>query len=403
MIMMLKINGLLMGLSLLILNKILSQSTDRKLAFALTIFCASCFASLRFSSLNETYVVPLFFGLLGSWFLLKRAVTWKNLIIGFGSLVLSVLFHQIHIFWLLSWGIIYSLQSRSAFISFLLSGLAILAIYLGFASNAQLSLWNFITEDVQNGLVATHMGPEHFIFTGINSIRTLIQVHGNVFLLLHLYPVLWLLPLLLLGAIILFFRFRKSTKHVWILDSGLGKSAMLAFILHFLWVIYSMGNAEFMLILPFLGLIAFGKYLRFSAKSWTLLAAGIGIWNIGFHVIPKNILNDHKNEEIRVWLLNKNAKYFIAHDRTEFTNYMDWKNTCEGKEKSMEIWDYSKDCDLINTKHHSRIYTNMYNYPKTFNRRAIQESGISKEMNLKYKISDSLETWRGLIYLGQLK
>ena len=42
MLFMLKINGLLMGLSLLILNYILTKSTDKRFAFALTIFCASC-------------------------------------------------------------------------------------------------------------------------------------------------------------------------------------------------------------------------------------------------------------------------------------------------------------------------------------------------------------------------
>jgi hypothetical protein len=403
MLLMLKINGLLMGLSSLFLYFILKKSTDKRLAFALTLFCACCFACLRFASLNETYVIPLFFSLLGSWFLLKSAKSWKNLLLGFGSMVLAVLFHQIHIFWLLSWGIIYAIQSRSAFISFLLSGLVILAIYLGFASNTNLSLWYFITEDVQKGLVATRIGPEHFIFTVINSIRTLIQVHGNVFLLLKIHPILWILPLLLLSSIVLFFRFRKSTRHVWILDSGLRKSAILAFTLHFLWVIYSMGNAEFMLMLPFLGIIAFGKHLPFSAKSWTLLAAGIGIWNIGFHVIPKNVLNDHKNEETRAWLLNEKAKYFVAHDRTEFTNYMDWKNTCEGEEKSMEIWDYSKDYTLVKTKYHSKIYTNMYNYPKTFNRSTIQEVSTTKGMNPEYVILDSLKTWRGPIFMGYLK
>jgi len=40
-------------------------------------------------------------------------------------------------------------------------------------------------------------------------------------------------------------------------------------------VVYSMGNAEFMLMLPFLGVIAFGKYIKFSAKSWMVF----GGWN----------------------------------------------------------------------------------------------------------------------------
>ena len=101
--------------------------------------------------------------------------------------------------------------------------------------------------------------------------------------------------------------------------------------------------------------------------------------------------------------MNEKAKYFVAHDRTEFTNYMDWKNTCEGEEKSMEIWDYSKDYTLIHREHHSSIYTNMFKYPKTFNRRAVHELSITKEMNPAYEISDSLKTWRGSIFLGKLK
>jgi hypothetical protein len=82
---------------------------------------------------------------------------------------------------------------------------------------------------------------------------------------------------------------------------------------------------------------------------------------------------------------------------------MDWKNTCEGEEKSMEIWDYSKDYTLVKTKYHSKIYTNMYNYPKTFNRSTIQEVSTTKGMNPEYVILDSLKTWRGPIFMGYLK
>jgi len=400
---MLKLNALLMGLSLFLLNKILRTSTDTKLALALTVFCAYSFASLRFSGLNETYVIPLFFSLLGSLLLLKKPESWKNLLLGFVSLTLAVLFHQIHVFWLLAWGLVYGIKSKKAALSFIFSGLAILTIYTSFASYRNQSLWYFITEDVQNGLVVTHFSIEHLFFTGVNSIRTIIQVHGDQFVLLREYPLAWLLPAVLLSSLIGFFVFRKNVRHLWSLDWSLSRAAMLAFLLHFALVVYSMGNAEFMLMLPFLGVIAFGKYIKFSAKSWMVLAVGIGIWNMGFDTLPKNLFDYHKNQETREWLKETDAKYFAAHNRTTFTNFMDWKNACEKDTSTIMIFDYSKDYKKILQLKYAKVLTNLLNYPSSFDRKAIHDISITKGFKPVIKVNDSIPTWRGQIYLGILE
>ena len=165
-----------------------------------------------------------------------------------------------------------------------------------------------------------------------------------------------------------------------------------------------MGNAEFMVILPFLGILAFGKYIKFSSKSWLSLAIGIGIWNVGFHIIPKSIFNEHKNQEIRTWLHSKKAQYFVAYDRTEFTNYMDWKNACEGKNKRVMVWDALRDNEEIldSIKSGAIIYTDKIDYPKTLDRRSFAIMRPDDFIRTKHRL-DSIPTWRGFIFLDEIK
>jgi hypothetical protein len=395
---MVKINTLLMGASLILLFRMLTQLTSSQKAQSFVVFTAFCFASLRFAGLNETYIIPLFHSLLGSYLLLNQSHAIK-IFIGFAFLALAVLFHQIHVFWLLAWAIAYTSQSKKHTAAIIMVFISIGITYLGFALANNSNLWQFITQDVQNGLVETSIGKDNFIFTAINMVRTILQVHGHVFELLTIYPLMWLNVIVLFLSIGLFFYFKGKSIIPWTESQPFYLAATLAFFMHLAFGFYSVGNAEFMVMLPFLAVLSFGRYIHFSAKSITILATGIGVWNMSFYVIPKNVLNDTDNEQIRILLQENNAKYFVAHDRTEFTNYMDWQNSLNHLSKSIEILDVEKDSTLIaSIVGEQVVYTNAVDYPKTKNRRSMIES----KSKFPYKCTKikSLSTWRGPIFLS---
>jgi len=81
---------------------------------------------------------------------------------------------------------------------------------------------------------------------------------------------------------------------------------------------------------------------------------------------PKTFFDYHKNQETREWLKETDAKYFAAHNRTTFTNFMDWKNACEKDTSTIMIFDYSKDYKKILQLKYAKVLTNLLNYPSSF-------------------------------------
>ena len=398
---MVKLNTLLLGAGLWLQYKMLSQMTNSQKAQAFVVFTAFCFASLRFAGLNETYIIPIFLSLLGSYLLLNQSQSIK-IFMGFAFLALAVLFHQIHIFWLIAWAIAYTAQSKKHMAAIIMAFTAIGITYLGFALADNSNLWQFITQDVQSGLVETNIGRDNFIYTAINMVRTILQVHGHVFELLVIYPILWICIVVLLTSLGAFFYFKGKSIKPWAQSQPFYLAATIAFFMHLTFAFYSVGNAEFMVMLPFLAVLSFGRYIHFSAKSIIILAIGIGVWNMSFYVIPKNIFNDTQNEQIRVFLQENNAKYFVAYDRTEFTNYMDWKNSMSKQSRSIQILDMQKDSAIIQSiLKQQKVYTNVADYPSTKNRRSMSET--NKTWPYTYQKLKNLPTWRGPIELSIIK
>jgi hypothetical protein len=98
-------------------------------------------------------------------------------------------------------------------------------------------------------------------------VRTILQVHGHVFELLVIYPILWICIVVLLTSLGAFFYFKGKSIKPWAQSQPFYLAATIAFFMHLTFAFYSVGNAEFMVMLPFLAVLSFGRYIL-SYRDW---------------------------------------------------------------------------------------------------------------------------------------
>jgi len=98
MVVFIRFNLIVSVLNLFVIWLILEQRKWRLSSIALALFFLSAtFSFMKYSFENETYMLPLFFSLLGTFFYEK-----KQWVVSFLLLSIATLFHQTHIFWLLA-------------------------------------------------------------------------------------------------------------------------------------------------------------------------------------------------------------------------------------------------------------------------------------------------------------
>lgn len=295
------LNALFASLSLIYfykLLKILGSSKDK--ALALTLFCGSCFGFFRFATDAETYIIPLFFSIVSSYLYFKSD-RWKDLILSSLFATLSVLTHQVHIWWTLALTIHLIAFRKTALshkLAYLLILLLIPAAYIvsfyGLQSQ-QTEFWKFILGEYSNGKAGLDLSPMALFLTGANMVRSFVQIHGNIALLLQGYPFLYAICFSVM--VYLFFHFYKKNRFNFNLGKRMDQDKrylvfLLAFVLHLLFAFVSSGNAEFMVMLPFL-LIAFlaTRYNFNSLSPVILLSVMVFTWNVALGIIPNHFLD----------------------------------------------------------------------------------------------------------------
>lgn len=274
-------------------------------------FLLGSFGLLRFALENETYIVPLFLAISGSYLVENTKKTASS--IGWMSIALAVLFHQSYIFWFLA----YTLKAitNRKWIAPILSGGLILFAYLlaAYASNESIS--NYVIHDVNQGLVDTQIGPMNFVFTAVNLVRMVIQIHGSMLFIIldwHLLSIVGMIGLLLLIT--------SSLGFVWLQVSNRQKqfTKMHIFNEALSWVLflqlgfafYSVGNAEFMVMLLPVALLLMAKAGLFSHSDKTqklFVGVVIGTWlhNTVFAIIPLFLGSNADAERLAEILNNK--------------------------------------------------------------------------------------------------
>ena len=323
-------SGIALYLFFLILE-IINPSNEKNI-WAM-MFVAFGFGFIRYSGENETYILPILFSLLGTYFHFKKAnKVWTYLFLS-----IAVLFHQIHIFWLLGFAISDIIQNKN-WKPLLISCAAIVSIYVGYAVHYRIAWYQLPFYDVHQGQVTTSLGIKNILFTPINFIRTFIQIHGDILLIIKIYKVyiISIIGIFLLTTTLFYSRFFiliQSIKSISLkkIKAHLNYSnpLILTLLFHFLFAFYSEGNAEFMIMIPMLMIICLFQSNLVINPLLKLFSLFLIIWNSIFYIIPSKQFDFKAVSRITknindVSKINNLPVIFISNNNILFNNYIEY-------------------------------------------------------------------------------
>ena len=310
-----QVNGIFAAATLFVFYKILKlQVPDRQAAMGWLIFAGSTFGVLRFATENETYIIPLFFSVWGTYYLIRG----KYMLSGF-LLALACLFHQVHVLWWLACVIsLFISWEKRKLMAFLLPAITVPLIYslVIVLYNKQelsiLSFFSFIFSDYLNGNAEVGIDfRKALLLTPISFGRTFIQVHGNTFSLLKDFPFILFLPCILLLTGFLFIKnLRFNSKSISTFQIAMG----LAFILHFAFAAYSAGNAEFMVMLPMLLILAAAPKVDLVSSQLKAFGLSILAWNICVGLFPSRYFDLKGNKHLLEHIHNHPSAAYVLND-----------------------------------------------------------------------------------------
>lgn len=298
--------------------------------FIAVLLAGSAFGVMRFATENETYMLPILFSLWGSWFLFKYRVSGQkqHLLAGFLALSVAILFHQIHVWWWLAaaWTL---RKDRTARICMTCTVILVAAVYALAAGAMGVPWWRFPFSDALSGTVELVPGVDHVKFTVINLIRTWVQVHGSIPWFVKASAVCAGLSmaglLFLVSAATLAMIHRKSTANDATTDMQ-QQFYRLALLLHLIWAFYSSGNAEFMVMIPFLAVLSFPWVLNRFKRSFILAALGMLAWNSGTALLPNRIFRTDASaftvKAMQRLTPAEGKAYWIGRHKVQTENYL---------------------------------------------------------------------------------
>ena len=384
------------------------------------------FGIWRFATENENYIIPVFFSLIGSLLFinfLKKQIILTLFFSGFMA-SLACLFHQIHFFWWfgLFLGVIFITKNFKQVLLYTLPALIVPLVYLiviEFYCKLPITYFNtthFVFHDFYSGGVTTAIGLDNFYMTGISFIRTFFQVHGIQIILIK-KSLFFLLPILIfigLSAYIIFKNKNFVSRNISANQSFIHVHSAI-FILQLAFAFYSVGNAEFMVMLPFLLLLVILFY--FEIKKSVLWAAALAliIWNFSYGIYPNHKYDFTGSEKIATKVISNRSDFFIIDNMNLIDNIIYYKTGIDtNKNITNAPWEriasnkpLSKLSDTIDylLSRNIKVFTNSVEKPKVMNRASVLVTKSDDEFFSRYlavKI-DSISAFYGKYYLCEIQ
>lgn len=286
------------------------QSLSNKAINSWLFFVGSSFGVWRFAVENETYLIPIFFSLLGSVFFVLFSRKSESHFLFWSAVFASLacLFHQLQIFWWLALfvGLLMHKSRRLSWLFLAVSSIVpfvYLLVYFLYEEGALgvVDLLRFVLHDFYGNGAEASIDYRNFLMTPISLFRTFFQVHGNILLFLKGFPLLWgaaifALSLALLSLFDLRFLGMISFQHI----SLTVKVHILAFVLHLAFAFFSHGNAEFMVVLIVLLPLVLVGFIDFPYRILWKLGLAMFVWNASLAILPANRLDFNNDKALAV-------------------------------------------------------------------------------------------------------
>jgi len=333
------INAFFAIANLLVFYKILSQlNLPKKEKLLYLLVLGFTFSLWRFGTENETYIVPIFFSLLGSLYFLKyiklnlEASGLKYVFLSGLMGVIACLFHQIHFFWWLGLLIGFFIYKKRFKVLFLYAISAVLVpisyvLVLVFYEQKVLSFYNlthYVFHDLYGDSVMTNFGWKGLFFQILNSFRTFFQLHPSMFIQIK-ENLIFIIPLLL--GLFLLYRFivtlvaRKMFLKRAHNFSIFTKVHLVIFIANYLFAFYNYGNIEFMVMLPFLFILILVINYQINYRFLTTLAITMFIWNFSYGIFPNHFYNYYNDSRLVDFIIKNPTDIFVIKNATALNEY----------------------------------------------------------------------------------
>jgi hypothetical protein len=410
------VNALAAGACLFVLYKCFNELNIFKPHY-FVILCGSCFGFMRFATENETYILPLLCSLVGTLLFIIYLKTQRYSWLLMASLCfgLGVLFHQIHGFWFAAFGIImifnsnsHKLKSGAIFIlpGTILIALTYLLVYLNLKNYLLIKDNNFVQfifRDVYAGQVNTQIGLNNFIMTPISFVRSFLQVHGYMKSILLENKVLLIIPL---GMLIIGFvsikSIIKNSKRTVPAFSVLSKGLLTAFLFQLGFAFYSVGNAEFMVMLPILATLYLITKFAIPVKPVLNLALIFLIYNIVFGLAPARFLDLDGSKPLYVIIQKHPNTLWLLHEPQKLENMIEYHMGPNIKPQQIMLRDIPEQ-----GKQDSIIYTDLIEIEENLNRGNLlnKPKKVARFESYNQEVVDSLTYFGGkkVIYRLTLK
>jgi hypothetical protein len=333
------LNALAGAGSVWVLGKILqNMGLQSRESIALQAVMAFSWATWRYATENETYILPVLFSLSATWFLvhaLQNKRPAEFLLSGFLA-ALACLFHQLHFLWWLGLLIFLIIRkddkkllrlfywaSPAVLVPFCY--LIVTQYYFHLSLNMH-SILHFIFYDYYAGNAGQAFEMKFLWLGMVNLFRTFFQMHGSILFLLSHYKVMWAIPLLAL----LFLgtgigRYWRIICRIKVFRKQRFLLFLLLFLAYFAFAVYSGGNAEFMVMLPPLLCLVLGCCQPLPLPIIRYSAGALLIWNLGLAVIPNHFLKQNSNEEIASLVQEHPEAFFIPSDPGIVGNIVEYR------------------------------------------------------------------------------
>ncbi len=420
------INSLVGGLCLYLFSLLL-KGTGRSTGeiFRIMFLTGSSFTVMRYSTENEVYLFTLVFSLAASvffhYYLNSRSLS-KLLISGLLASI-AILYHQIGIFWwfgLFMGLIIFHFNRRSIFV-FVITLIPVILVYSivafklpGYEKNLT-GVFQFALRDYLASGFDKTPGWENFLFTPVNLIRSFIQIHGYIFIMI-VKNILWVLPALvsLFLVSVAFLKRRALIEKVILMNRSHFIIHLMILVFYLLFAFISEGNAEFMVMVPFLGFLLLFSKIKIRDRTMILFGIALLIWNVFYGLIPCNKFEFAHNAMIESWIKKNPDALFVLKADQQTISRLYYQSGIEDypqiiKSPSSLIRRGGNIEDLYNKldkciDRGGQIYTDCIGYPEVLSRRGIVDAGEDDSFFVKYESMpvDSAETLFGTFFLNMI-
>lgn len=414
------LNAVYLFLCIFVLYKCLRLLTIAEKDSYYYSFLSGCFfSSLRFSTENETYIIPIVFSLLGTFFYLRFKIKQiiSTLVLSGLFLAAACLFHQIQFFWwlVLSLSLLSNLKKigLKPFLAYSIPAIVVpisYALVIVYYLQNELNISNFLYylfQTFYTGTASISVSYITFFRWWISMLRTIIQIHPTILVLIKtktIYMILLIINFGLLSSVLIWFA--NVNRGFSLKFNPTNKLFTTIIVLNLTYSLLGGGNSEFMVMIPFLFVLIFATGLQIPLKGIVPLGLTILLWNISLGIFPAHKYNFFPYREWISLIQNDKRSQYLMYDAVEISNIIYYQTGYYPMNcmpiKDVDYLDIVLD-SLLNTN--TRIFTNYLSEPVIKNSEYYLRDNRLKTMfsNFSFHISDSVEIFNKREYLFEIK